>query len=293
MSFLVRSISITMRRSLQPRCWLGAAVALLAAAGTQAAPETIAFQSGNKLLHGLLYKPPGTGPFPAVLYNHGSSPGLVNNVAFDAIAPFFIGKGWVFFAPYRRGQGLSADAGEFVGAQISAAQKQSAAAGDAMLVRLLSGEQLDDQLAAARWLETQPFVRRGQVAVMGNSFGGIETVLGAARHHYCAAVDLTGAAMSWDLAPTLRERMTEAVRSVQAPILFIQAENDYSTEPSKTLFAAAREAHREAQIRIYPPFQGAGDGGMQDHSFAWLGVSIWFPAAFQFIDTHCHTTPTR
>lgn len=159
-----------------------------------------------------------------------------------------------------------------------------------MVVHLLSGEQLNDQLAAVRWLEAQSFVQRKRVAVMGNSFGGIETVLGANHHRYCAAVDLTGAAISWDQAPKLRGLLIKAAGHIQAPMLFIQADNDYSTEPSKALYAAARAANREAQIHIYPPFQGSGDGAMQGHSFAWLGASEWFPEAFEFIEKHCGTS---
>ena len=270
--------------------WVAAGTALLACSEVHAgtAAETVAFPSGSKTLHGLLYRPSGGGPFPAVLYNHGGSPGFINNAAFDAIAPHFIEKGWVFFAPYRRGQGSSADAGQFVGEEINAAKKQGGtAAGDKTLVRLLSGEQLDDQLAALIWLEAQSFIQPKRIAVMGNSFGGIETVLGAERHAYCAAVDLTGAAISWDVAPTLRSVLIRAVERTQAPILFIQADNDYSTQPSKVLYAAARAAHRTTQIHIYPPFHGAGVGGMQGHSFAWLGVTKWWPEAFGFIEGHC------
>jgi hypothetical protein len=40
---------------------------------------------------------------------------------------------------------------------------------------------------------------------MGNSFGGIETVLGASHGAYCAAVDAAGGAESWDEAPGLRD----------------------------------------------------------------------------------------
>jgi len=274
------------------RTWFCVAVGIAMLMGSRVhagtAPETVAFSSGDKILHGLLYKPSGIGPFPAVLYNHGSAPGLINNAAFEAIAPHFIEKGWVFFAPYRRGQGLSADAGSFVGAQIGAAEKQGGtAAGDKTLVHLLAGEQLNDQLAALAWLVRQPFIQANRIAVMGNSFGGIETVLGAERHAYCAAVNLTGAAMSWDQAPELRTVLTRAVQQTQSPLLFIQAENDYSTEPSKVLYAAARAAHRTAQIHIYPPFHGGGLGGMQGHSFAWLGVSEWWPEAFGFIEGHC------
>src|SRR5437867_12256000 len=87
------------------------------------APETVTFQSGTITLHGLLYKPAGTGPFPAVLYNHGSAPGMLSNEAFEAIAPVYVGRGWVFFARYRRGQGLSASAGEYIETEIASARR--------------------------------------------------------------------------------------------------------------------------------------------------------------------------
>src|SRR5215471_15111485 len=82
-------------------------------------PTAVAFNSADRTLHGLLYKPTGPGPFSAVLYNHGSAPGLVNNGAFELIAPVFVARGWVFFAPYRRGQGVSADAGRYIGDEIA------------------------------------------------------------------------------------------------------------------------------------------------------------------------------
>src|SRR5205809_457651 len=86
-------------------------------------PETVTFESGSITLHGLLYKPDGPGPFPAVLYNHGSARGMLSNEAFEAIAPVYTSRGWVFFAPYRRGQGLSASAGTYIGSEIAAARR--------------------------------------------------------------------------------------------------------------------------------------------------------------------------
>ena len=71
----------------------------------------VTFPSGEITLHGVLYKPEGTGPFPAVVYNHGSAAGMLSKQAFDALGPVFANHGWVFFGPYRRGQGLSASAG--------------------------------------------------------------------------------------------------------------------------------------------------------------------------------------
>ena len=50
-------------------------------------PELITFKSGDFTLKGFIWKPEGPGPFPAILWNHGSEkqPGPVNT-----IAPYFV-----------------------------------------------------------------------------------------------------------------------------------------------------------------------------------------------------------
>jgi len=253
--------------------------------GPASASETVAFNTGSKVLHGRLYKPAGVGPFRAILYNHGSAPGLLNDQAFDLIGPLFVARGWVFFAPYRRGQGLSSDAGPYIQEQIQAAQ---ASGGEALaaetMVRLLSTEQLQDQMAALAWLKQQPFVLATRIAAMGNSFGGIETVLGAEQGGYCAGVDASGAAESWDRAPSLQNRMLHAVEHAKSPIFFFQAENDYSLAPSRTLYAAMRASHESAEIRIYPPY---GSSPQQGHSFAYRGASVWFEDVLRFLEAKC------
>jgi dipeptidyl aminopeptidase/acylaminoacyl peptidase len=89
-----------------------------------APPETVTFPSGKVTLGGVLYRPEGKGPFPAILYNHGSAPGMLSNEAFAALGPVFASRGWVFFAPYRRGQGLSESAGPYIGDQINLARRR-------------------------------------------------------------------------------------------------------------------------------------------------------------------------
>jgi carboxymethylenebutenolidase len=252
---------------------------------TASASEAVAFESGDKTLHGFVYKPAGTGPFPTVLYNHGSSPGMVNNQAFDLIGPLFNARGWAFFAPYRRGQGTSSDAGPYIMDEVEAARARGGQdMGGRTMARLLSTEQLQDQLAALAWLKKQPFARPMQIAVMGNSFGGVEAVLGAERGGYCAAVDASGGAESWDGAPDLRSVMLRAAQHSTVPILFFQAENDYNLAPSRTLYAAMQRLKRPAEIRIYPPY---GDGPAGGHSFTYRGASIWIDDVIRFLDTHC------
>jgi dipeptidyl aminopeptidase/acylaminoacyl peptidase len=185
------------------------------------AADIVVFPSGEITLHGVLYKPEGTGPFPAVVYNHGSAPGMLSKEAFDVLGPAFASHGWVFFGPYRRGQGLSASAGPYIVDQIAAAEKNGGvSAGAEAMVRLLETDHLNDQLAALAWLRKQGFVQPGRIAVAGNSFGGIETLLGAERGNYCAAIDSAGGAQSWAQAPDLQSRMTRAARNANVPIFF-------------------------------------------------------------------------
>src|SRR3984893_3444815 len=94
--------------------YFSALFALLLLPSVLAVAETVTFPSGEITLHGVLYKPEGTGPFPILIYNHGSARGMMSREAFAALGPVFASHGWVFFGPYRRGQGLSASAGRIL-----------------------------------------------------------------------------------------------------------------------------------------------------------------------------------
>ena len=205
--------------------------------------------------------------------------------AFDALGPVFASHGWVFFGPFRRGQGLSASAGPYIGDEITTAEnKGGLAAGAATMVRLLETDHLNDQLAALAWLRHQAFVQPNHIAVAGNSFGGIEAVLGAEREKYCAAIDSAGGAQSWARAPELQARMIRAVRNSQAPIFFFQAENDYDLSPSQTLSAAMKDAGKVFELKIYPPY---GKSVQDGHTFGYFGSSVWSADVFRFLKLHC------
>jgi carboxymethylenebutenolidase len=212
---------------------------------------------------------------------------MLSKEAFDALGPVFAKNGWVFFGPYRRGQGLSASAGKYIGDEIAAATKTGGlASGAATMVRLLETDHLNDQLAALAWLRTQNFVKADRIAVAGNSFGGIEAVLGAERASYCAAIDSAGGAQSWAQAPDLQSLMTRSVRNSRAPIFFFQAENDYDLSPSRVLSTAMKDAGKEFELKIYPPF---GNSVRDGHTFGYFGSSVWAADVFRFLEKHCQT----
>lgn len=247
-------------------------------------PRIVSFPSGKLTLRGELYLPNGKGPFPAVLYNHGSAPGMLNNQASAAIGPKFAKRGWVFFMPYRRGQGLSENQGPYIMDQINAAKWSLFRSASKTMVRLLKTVQLDDQLAAFDWLKKQSFVDKNRIATMGNSFGGIEVILGMAHAGYCAGVDASGGAQSWRHSHALRVLLKSAVLKIKRPLFFFQAENDYDLSPSKVLSSEMVKAGKVARMKIYPKF---GSSPKEGHSFPYRGVPIWFNDAFSFINGNC------
>ena len=94
------------------------AVALAFAQPASIVPETVVVPSGKLQLKGFLWKPDGTGPFPTVLFNHGSgaadadhTAGLFMIEAAEKLAPVFLKHGYAFLYLFRRGQGLSGDQG--------------------------------------------------------------------------------------------------------------------------------------------------------------------------------------
>jgi dipeptidyl aminopeptidase/acylaminoacyl peptidase len=210
---------------------------------------------------------------------------MLSRDAFEALGPVFASHGWVFFGPYRRGQGLSASAGPYIGDEIAAAEKKGGlSAAAATMVRLLETDHLNDQLAAREWLKKQDFVKPDAIAVAGNSFGGIETVLGAERGNYCAAVDSAGGAQSWAQAPELQAIMTRAVRNSKAPIFFFQAQNDFDLSPSKTLAAAMKDAGKVYELKIYSPW---GESAREGHTFGYFGATVWADDVLRFLNQHC------
>ena len=274
-----RQQSAPLGRSVLICLW--ALLGLLAIALAQQAPSSsvstpaataqeVSFPSGTLTLHGFLFKPSGDGPFPAILWNHGSErlPGRLQQ-----LADFFAGKGYVFFIPHRRGQGRSSDAGPYVMDVLrNEGQQRGPSARSAKLVDMMELH-FQDQLAALAYLRSQPFVDSKRIVVMGCSFGGIQTLLAAeSAPDIQAAVDFAGGAESWQSSPDLRARMTRAAQHAKVPVLFIQAEGDYDLTPSHTLSKEMEKHGNRAQMKIYPSVDRTQQ---ENHEFCVHGVSIW------------------
>jgi len=74
------------------------------------------------------------------------------------------------------------------------------------------------------------------------------------------------------------------VRAAKAPILFFQAENDYTTAPTRTLSAQMQAVGKPFERRIYRTF---GQTAAEGHAFAWRGSEIWGADVLRFLSQHC------
>ena len=153
------------------------------------APEIVVVPSGALQLKALLWLPENGGPFPAVLFNHGSGssdamhtgPFVITEAA-ERLGPIFVKHGYAFLYLFRRGQGLSADQGDFMQELL---QREKMANGEEALkslqFRLLTTDHLDDVIAGLSFLKELPRVDANRIAIAGHSFGGQLTLLAAER----------------------------------------------------------------------------------------------------------------
>ena len=255
--------------------WL-AFLVLSATAGAiaQSNPEEVVFRSDGLQLHGFLWKPEGSGPFRAIVWNHGSEklPGSQ-----PALAKFYTAHSYVFFVPHRRGQGRSP--GDYIQDQVAQASPRERAQ---RMVELQQAE-VDDVIAALNYLKSRPFVDPARIAISGCSLGGIQTLLaGEADLRVRALVPFAPGAMSWEQNQPLQELLIHAVDLAKVPVFLIQAENDYSLSPSRVLSKEANKKHKDFQSKVYPAF---GSGHQEGHwGFCSSATDVWGTDVLVFLE---------
>jgi len=242
---------------------------LASAPAPAAEPREVTFPSGQLALHGFLYRPPGAGPFPAVVYSHGSErqPG-----AKPEIGNFFSDNGYALFTPHRSGHGRSPP-----DRQVDALYDQGARG-----IVALHELHLDDTMAAIAYARSLPYVDPDRVAVAGCSYGGIQTLLAAEKGAGLrAAAAFAAAAESWSRSRPLQSRLLAAVRAARAPVLFIQAENDYNLTPSLVLAEAMENSGKPHKRVIFPPY---GQSHQEGHGgFCFQATRVWGAEVLSFL----------
>jgi carboxymethylenebutenolidase len=244
--------------------------------------QKVTFKSGKLTLVGYLFKPDGDGPFPGLIWNHGSEQDPGSSAQFDSVASNFVPAGYVVFAPIRRGH--SDSEGQYISDTVEAERKaHGAQAAAKLLVKLFETEQLDDELAGLNYLKSQAFVDTNRLGLIGCSYGGIMTIMGAERGAgYKVAVALSPAAQSWEHNKPLQDRLIKAVSGINIPVFIIHPAKDASLEPGYALGQEFKRLAKPYGLEIFPPI---GSEDQQSHCFGGAkGARIWTPAAIQFLN---------
>jgi len=174
---------------------------------------------------GFLYKPPGDGPFPAVIYNHGGSGGNQIGGAPEETSKALADNGYVGFSPLRKP--------------------------DTSL-----REKLNYIKEAVNYLKTLDYVDADRIGIMGFSQGGFLTFLSAAGLSDYKAVVIMASAVE------ILNGYLDRVDGISAPVLLLIAENDKArqnhVQAMTELNNALEFAGREVKMIVYPPYKDDG-----------------------------------
>ena len=198
------------------------------------------------LVTGNLYRPAGTGPFPAILSPHGHWPyGRLENtsiVSAPGRAISLARQGFVVFTYDMVGYADSRQLTHTFGGRREALWGLS-----------LAGLQLWDSIRALDFLESLPDVRRGEIGATGESGGGTQTFLLAAvddRVRVAAPVNMISLHMQGgclcENPPGLRLDTTNveiAATIAPRPLLMVSATGDWTANTLEAEYPAVRSIY--------------------------------------------------
>lgn len=196
-------------------------------------------------LKGYLCRPPGPGPFPAVLYNHGGLGNIIGGAPKETCKALAT-AGFLGFAPIRR------------------------------QTRSMKGHPNDVE-AGLGYLLGLDYVDRNRVAMMGFSRGGALTFMVSARGSPIKAAVIMASAN-----PPPRSGFTlEDAVNIQVPVLLLVAKNDTGSrktnwqntfETMQHMSAALTEANNTPKMIVYPPYHSDGHEMFFEIGAYWTDV---------------------
>ena len=196
-----------------------------------------------------IYRPDGAGPFPTLIFHHGSTGRGSNPAIFDqfrrrdTVVCYFVDRGWSVVLPSRRGRGGSEgqyDEGFTPSRESYSWEPDYALPG--------AERALADIDAITNVIRTWPFVDKDRLVIGGISRGGILSIAHAGQkpHLYRGVINFVGGWVS-DPTPhheTINKTLFNRGVSFGKETLWLYASDDrfYSLETTRDYFAAFREA---------------------------------------------------
>ena len=240
------------------------------------------------------FKPPGSGPFPAVVLNHGRAQAghLADTKRFRylPVVRYWTSRGFAVIVPTRLGYGdtgTQADP-EFGGTCNHRNYGHSAS------------QATTQAIAAAKFAQGLPFVNAGKIIMSGTSMGGLTTVYSSSRDVPGVVGFLNfagGLGGNPELRPgnpcdsaSLKKVYETAGKSPNArkPMLWLYSENDLYWGPQlpKEWYAAYVAGGATAEFVPFPPV------GTNGHGLMTAGGALWHPVVDAFLVKLGFTLPT-
>lgn len=259
-------------------------------ARAQANPQPyreVFYSSDGLRIQAYLYVPDGVGPFPAIVYSHGSRDGREReSIPFVFIGRMLARAGCVVLVSERRGYGHSD----------GPTWREEAGNDPARVVRRLE-EEAHDVLAAADYLKSLPIVDPSRMGAMGWSFGGVVTMLATSRSNvFAIAIDQAGGALTWNSNAVMRQALSKAASETTTAVLLQVAKNDRTVLSITTLADILERRGVPHQAILYDAFdpQSGGIPGAPGHAiFSAQGAAIWEADVVGFIDKYLHVSKAR
>jgi pimeloyl-ACP methyl ester carboxylesterase len=257
----------------------GLLVCLCALAGAASAQERsmlpVTIDGEHIKLATITYKPEGSGPFPVLIFHHGSTDGSMDPAVlaqrFDPfiLAYWFVVRGWAVVLPSRRGRGGSEglyDEG------ISADRSQGFTCDEAR--NLAGAERASHDIdAATDAILALPFVDRSRFVVGGQSRGGILSIVWAGRHpdEPRGVINFVGGWIrtACDTASAVNQHLFTLGSTFPKPTLWLYGDHDrfYSLAHSRRNFESFKAAGGKGEFHEFEP---TGQNGHQIFQFDWL-----------------------
>ncbi len=230
---------------------------------------------GSKLqFQTTIFRPPGEGPFPLLLMNHGKergNPSLQKRDRFLAMSREFVRRGYAVVVPMRKGFAKSGGSYSDFGCNMTDNGQQQA----------------DDIESVLTALVQQPWVDKDRIIVAGQSYGGLATMAFGTRNfpgvrgllNFAGGLRIDGSSCDW------KQSLVTAFGSYGArttlPSLWFYGENDsYFDHPlAERLQQSYQSAGGPSRLIAYGKFKNDAHGmiGSRD------GLPTWLPETEHFL----------
>ena len=222
-----------------------------------------------------VYRPPGDGPFPVLVINHGRASGnakLQPRYRPSLAAREFVQRGWVVVVPMRQGFSQSG------GSEISAGCN----------VHSNGLQQARSVRRTLDWLGSQPWADVSRNVVLGQSHGGLTTLAyGTAPHPGTRLLVNFAGGLRQESCTAWQQNLVRAIgdygAEIKLPSLWFYGDNDSYFPPF--VWRGAHERYTQAGGRA--DLVAFGNFGSDAHSLfgSRAGVPIWLPKVLAALDS--------